>query len=411
MAAAREGFMLITDSIIKPPGLVYLFPQAREEILFFDIETTGLSPKASSLYMIGVMFFDKEQDAWHIRQFFADNYKSEPGIIMSFLEILGRYKYLYHFNGKTFDIPYILDKCRKHGIKPDSHCLSVLNDTSGIYSIDLLLLVRPLKKLLSIQSAAQTSLERWLGIMREDQYNGGQLISVYSQYIQFKLVSPDKAPELEKLLLLHNHDDITHMLDVCSILSYRDFFAAGNNITITDIAPRDSQYINITFRHNIQIPKRVTITKPFPSSKEETIPIQDIHLDIGKNTAVLSVPLFYGNLKYFYPDYKNYYYIEEEDRVIHKSLAVKHTQAAGRQETGIKYKQAAASKCYGKKEGIFIPSLALCQPENYITQFYITYHDKICFYALPYETVDIYNPFWENYVKLQLAAFINTKAK
>ncbi|MCI9078570.1 MAG: ribonuclease H-like domain-containing protein [Lachnospiraceae bacterium] len=369
--------MLIKDSIIKQPRHTYTFPQAKEKILFFDIETTGLSPKASSLYMIGIMFFDKKCSAWHIQQFFADNYKSEPDIILSFLEVLHNYKYLYHFNGKTFDIPYILDKCVKYGIKPDSHCLSVLNDKDNIYSIDLLALIRPLKKLLSIQSAAQTSLERWLGIMRKDRYDGGQLISVYSQYMQFKLIAPDKAPELEKLLLLHNHDDIMHMLDVCSILSYWDLFSAGNNITITDITPGSSQHINITFRHNIQIPKKIYVTKPFPSSKEETIPIQDIHLETGKNSAVLSVPLFYGNLKYFYPGYK----------------------------------KAAASKCYEAKEGIFVPSLTLIQPESYNTQYYITYRDKVCFYALPDERVDIYNPFWSSYVQLQLGAFIHKKAK
>lgn len=403
--------MLITDSIINQPEFIYTFPQDKEEILFFDIETTGLSPRASSLYMIGAMFFDKKYNTWHLRQFFADNYKSEADILKSFLELLGSYKYLYHFNGKTFDIPYIMDKCEKHGIKPDSHCLSVLNDKNGVYSIDLLLLIRPLKKLLSIQSASQTALERWLGIMRKDQYDGGQLISVYSQYMQYKLTSPDKAPGLEELLLLHNHDDIMYMLDICSILSYRDMFSAGNDITVTNITPGDSQYINISFRHGIQIPKKISVTKAFPASKEEIIPVQDMYLETRKEYAVLSVPLFYGNLKYFYPDYKNYYYIEEEDKIIHKSLAVKNQQDIGSKIAARKYKRAAASKCYSKKEGIFIPSLTLCQPVDYNTQFYITYHDKICFYALPYETADIHNPFWNNYVKLQLAAFIPARAK
>lgn len=403
--------MLIKDSIIKPPGFIYIFPHDKEEILFFDIETTGLSPRASSLYMAGVMFFDKKCNSWHLRQFFADNYKSEADILKAFLEMLGSYKYLYHFNGKTFDIPYILDKCRKHGITPDRHCISVMEDKDGVYSVDLLMLIRPLKKLLSIQSASQISLERWLGIMREDKYDGGQLIYVYSQYMQYKFTSPGKAPGLEKLLLLHNHDDIMHMLDVCSILSYRDLFSAGNDITITGISPGNSQYINISFRHGIQIPKKVSVTKAFPVSREETVPIQDIHLELEENTAVLSVPLFYGNLKYFYPDYKNYYYIEEEDRVIHKSLVIKSQQPLDSKMAARKYKRAAASKCYSRKEGIFIPSLSLCQPENYNTQFYITYHDKICFYALPDETADIHNPFWRNYVKLQLAAFIPAKAK
>ena len=45
--------MKITDTIIEPPVYGYKFPQNKEEILFLDIETTGLSPDASSLYMIG----------------------------------------------------------------------------------------------------------------------------------------------------------------------------------------------------------------------------------------------------------------------------------------------------------------------------------------------------------------------
>ncbi|MCX4326850.1 MAG: ribonuclease H-like domain-containing protein [Lachnospiraceae bacterium] len=368
--------MKIIDSIITPPVFNYTFPQDKEEILFFDIETTGLSPKTSSLYMIGAMFFDGRCSSWKLKQFFADNYKSEAEIIKSFLEILGRYKYLYHFNGKTFDIPYILNKCEKHGIKPDSHCISILNDKDGIYSVDILALIRPLKKLLSIQKASQPELERWLGIMRKDQYGGGQLISVYSQYIQYKTIANGKAPELEGLLLLHNHDDIKHMLDVCSILSYRDLFSSASDIAITDITPgsRQGRCINIYFSHNVQIPKETTIIKPFPASGEETIPAGELYMELGKDNAILSVPLFYGNLKYFYPVRK----------------------------------KAAAKDCYIKKEGMFIPSITLIQPENYNMQFYITYHDQICFYALPDETVNIKNPFWCNYVKLQLSSLVKT---
>ena len=49
-----EEHMKITDTIIEPPVYGYKFPQNKEEILFLDIETTGLSPDASSLYMIGL---------------------------------------------------------------------------------------------------------------------------------------------------------------------------------------------------------------------------------------------------------------------------------------------------------------------------------------------------------------------
>ena len=44
----------ITDTItLALPAVA--FPMAPERILFFDIETTGLSPRASSLYLIGTI--------------------------------------------------------------------------------------------------------------------------------------------------------------------------------------------------------------------------------------------------------------------------------------------------------------------------------------------------------------------
>ena len=158
---------------IPNPEFTYKFSCPKEEILFFDIETTGLSAKSSSLYLIGVMFFDKDSGSWQLTQWFADNYKSEKLIIENFLSTLENYNYLYHFNGKTFDIPYVLTKCEKHDIQISEHCQHILSDTTLTYSFDILAYIRPLKKILNISKANQTALEQWLGIQREDEYDGG----------------------------------------------------------------------------------------------------------------------------------------------------------------------------------------------------------------------------------------------
>ena len=167
------------------------------------------------------------------------------------------------------------------------------------------------------------------------------------------------------------------MLDICSLLSYREIFSGNCEIAITNIAPWHSgqnKYINITFGHNMAIPKKITVTKQLPESREKTIPensillTSNILLTLKEDTAILSVPLFYGNLKYFYPDYP-------------------------------------ASGCYSWKEGFFIPSATLQELKD-SSQFYITYKDKTCFYAVPGRTINKKNPFWENYVKLQLTAFV-----
>ena len=267
----------------KVPKFKYYFRHPVEQILFFDIETTGLSPKASSLYMIGVMFYNKEDNNWHLIQFFADNYKIEADMINSFLDILENYNYLYHFNGKTFDIPYILNKCDKHGISPSEHSDKILNDKSGIYSIDILAYIRPVKKMLNLSKANQTALERWLGIVRDDKFDGGKLIPIYTEYMQKKILAPSKAEELEKILLLHNYEDIENMLNIASIMSYNDISALSpisddetifneysKQFYISDITIDEDGMLNILCTvDELIFPKKVETNIPFPKSNSE----------------------------------------------------------------------------------------------------------------------------------------------
>ena len=42
-----------------------------EELLFFDIETTGFSGDYSQLYLIGCTYY--KEGGWHLIQWFADN--------------------------------------------------------------------------------------------------------------------------------------------------------------------------------------------------------------------------------------------------------------------------------------------------------------------------------------------------
>ena len=138
----------ITDTItLALPAAA--FPMDPERILFFDIETTGLSPRASSLYLIGTRHASGA-DQYTITQWFADTSASEQEMLTCFLEQLEHYDGLCHFNGRTFDIPYILNKCDKYHITPSSHCQDILSDTTQTRSFDMLLQLRPLKKLFGL---------------------------------------------------------------------------------------------------------------------------------------------------------------------------------------------------------------------------------------------------------------------
>ena len=55
-----------------------------QKVLFIDIETTGLSPKTSTIYLIGACYY-KEQE-WHGIQWFAETPEEEELLLHSFFD-------------------------------------------------------------------------------------------------------------------------------------------------------------------------------------------------------------------------------------------------------------------------------------------------------------------------------------
>lgn len=384
-----------------------------EKCLFFDIETTGLSPRASSLYLIGALCYSPADKHWEMTQWFAEKHKDEKEIIQNFLLLLEQYDYLYHFNGKTFDIPYLLHKCTKYQIELTAHTNTILRDSNGLYSIDLLAQIRPLKKLLHISKANQTELERWLGIKRKDSYSGGELIPIYSQYMQERLLHPEHAGELEQVLFLHNHDDMEGMLAVCQITNYRHLLELhadeSNAIQITALSHQDNtNYLRISFQHHAELPKKVSIQTNYPSSKStDAISFPAIcTLTLDPQSGYLEVPIVQAELKYFLPNPKDYYYLPAEDQAVHKSIAA-FVEASHR-------KKATASNCYLRRSGSFLPSLQPYSNQERVPHpadadtlqtplFLQKYRDKLCFYQLP-EQMEATEAFWKEYLLRELAA-------
>ena len=79
------------------------------QTLFLDIETTGLYAKSSSLYLIGCVYLNQQTvpHTWHSIQWLATNYEEESVVLQAFTEFAKSYRYLIHFNGNQFDIPYL----------------------------------------------------------------------------------------------------------------------------------------------------------------------------------------------------------------------------------------------------------------------------------------------------------------
>ena len=165
-----------------------------EDFLFYDIETTGLSPRNSSLYLLGVLLFQKEE--MEIIQYFSDSVSSEEELLSAFLSLCEGRKVLLSFNGCGFDNRYMESLSKSYHRAP-LHL--------SLFQADLFRLIRRRKQFYGMESCSLKSCEAFLGIDRKDPYHGGELIAVYRDFLK------DKDREKKKMLLLHNLEDVKNL--------------------------------------------------------------------------------------------------------------------------------------------------------------------------------------------------------
>lgn len=320
----------------------YSFSYPKEQIIFFDIETTGLSADVSSLYLIGCLFY--KEDSFTMIQWLADDYQSESCMLTAFFLFLEDYKLLIHYNGTRFDIPYLLKKCEQYHLP---------YNFSQINSIDLYKCIYPYKKRLSLCNLKQKTVEQLLGFIRMDSYDGKELISVYSEFIKGTYLKQSNLESLSHILFLHNQEDIIGLTYITFLLHYIDLFETPPT------------------KLSILIEKKgITITIPlFFSSILELKWSTDIcDIDLNKQQLVLNIPFYQGELKYFYKNYKDYFYLPKEDTAIHKSVA---------QFVEKDYREKAkASTCYTKKMGLFLP---FPNKTSSYPIFVQSYKDSLCY--------------------------------
>lgn len=297
---------------------------AKEDILFVDIETTGLSAAYSSIYLMGCCFFQNGE--WQIRQWLCEKDEEEAELLNAFYKHLSSYSILIHFNGNQFDLPFIIKRAQKYDIP-------ISFDT--MEGVDLYKRIFPYRHFLRLANCKQKTLEEFLDIRRKDEYSGGELIHIYKQFCK------EPTDDAMELLLLHNRDDVYGMLRLLPILSYADFFNEPLTVrkvetnTTKDAFGKPQKELLLYFTLTTRLPKPISCHG------------NDCYFT-GKNTdGMIKVPIFCEEMKYFYSDYKNYYYLPHEDMAIHKSVSM-YVDPAFRE-------QANASTCYTRKTGEYLP--------------------------------------------------------
>ena len=294
-----------------------------EQALFLDIETTGLSPMNSHVYMIGLAYY--ENDNWNVLQWMAENASEEIELLQALVDFLPRFTHLFHFNGTRFDLPYLLERAKKFGIDLSFNQLEAL---------DIYKCVSPLKGLLALPNCKQKSIEVFLGINRIDQYSGGELIEVYKEYV----ANPNE--EALNLLIQHNYDDMRGMLDILPILSYCDLLDGSLKVSKVEMLKtlsmegKESYELSLYLKNSNPLPKRIFAY------------YDGNFMHAEENVVNIKVPVYEEELKFFYANYKDYYYVPSIDEAYHKSISA-HIDPSLRQ-------QATATTCYTKMASIFL---------------------------------------------------------
>lgn len=295
-----------------------------ERILFIDIETTGFTARSSNLYLIGCAYFLAGK--WHTVQWMAENQEQEAELVNAFFDFSKPYKYLIHFNGNNFDLPYLTQKCEQ----------LLLPYTFDVFQgIDLYRRIAPYKAFLGLPNCKQKTLEQFLGIDRQDVFSGRELIGLYNDYVD----TPSEFTE--NAILLHNAEDLKGMLETLPMLAYHDLF--NQPLRARKVQANSYRDVNGTPHRELII----TVSLDTPLPRLTTASANGCYFRGEDCEGTLRVPIYDGELKYFYANYHDYYYLPGEDLALHKSVA----DFVDRNHRT----PASAANCYTRKISSYLP--------------------------------------------------------
>ncbi len=222
-----------------------------ESTFIFDIETTGLSHKYAKVVMISYIYL--EDGITMLEQNYIDNLNDEKQLLFRFLEIVKKYNFAVHFNGYSFDIPFINKRLESNKI--------AFNYNKKL-SVDM---YRKIKN-----SGTLKQSEKLSGFHREDDISGAEFVNLYKYYLK------NKDKKIMDKLLLHNRDDVIST----------PFLANENSHIIREriVEIEDKNYFiseTILSKNNLRIILENTIEKRYIDTKVVELS-GVVFFDVGK---------------------------------------------------------------------------------------------------------------------------------
>ena len=195
-----------------------------------DIETTGLS-RSRSRFILGGLY---DTASGRFTQILAEDTTEEAEVLQAYLDEVSAYDVVITFNGRHFDVPFLLERYR--------HVFGQEYPGHVPYDLDLYLVLNghsPVKKF--VPNLKQKTVEAYMGLWdkRTDEISGADSVEMYFEYAR----TGDEA--LERYILLHNSDDVLQLARLMSIIAKTDFHKAMTSLgfpvgdfTVTNVKTR-----------------------------------------------------------------------------------------------------------------------------------------------------------------------------
>ena len=195
-ADERHGRKAMAECVIDDAAPIALFDPRlashsswANRVVFFDIETTGLSGGAGTLaFLAGCGWFEGED--FRVRQFFLSGPADERPMLDALAEIFAGASLLVTYNGRAFDVPVMEMRWAFHRLAPP---------TDDLPHFDML---APARRLWGEGDCTLSALERSLaGVHRLGDVPGFEIPTRYFQFLR-----TGDAGAVEGVLAHNRHD-------------------------------------------------------------------------------------------------------------------------------------------------------------------------------------------------------------
>lgn len=250
-----------------------------------DIETNGLNAQHHAIISIGLLY---EANAHpQVKFLFNHTLSEERALLEVFLNWCQSYECVVTFRGKVFDYPFLLERLKYYKLDPSPFLKLKCVDTETA---------------LKLFSTKRMILEELFNFTRHSTTTGEEILRLYNVY----LTSQDSR--YKKLILMHQQDELLSLFRFweCYYTFYHLKSAKLYSESWNDHHFKVIFHFPYAFMHSFS---GTVDTLNFYYEKETSL----FYLTGSLLTTTLKRPLL---------PIKDYFYIEEQKQLVHKSLAI-----------------------------------------------------------------------------------------